>query len=166
MSAYESHGKCDEYHTPRYIFDALGLRFDLDVAAPFGGPRHVPTSRWFDSEADGLSREWDGLVWMNPPYGNQANKVRWLEKFVDHGNGIALLPDRTSAPWFQRFAIHGLVCFVSPKIKFEKDDGSIAGQPGTGSVLLAIGSEAETAVRHSGLGLVFVPILNMEHADD
>jgi hypothetical protein len=27
----------DDYYTPRWVFDALGLRFDLDVAAPPGG---------------------------------------------------------------------------------------------------------------------------------
>ena len=39
MAAYEAPGETDEWHTPRYIFDALGVRFDLDVASPDGsGP--------------------------------------------------------------------------------------------------------------------------------
>lgn len=41
MAAYEAYGKSDEWYTPRYIFDAIGIRFDLDVAAPVLGPRHV-----------------------------------------------------------------------------------------------------------------------------
>jgi hypothetical protein len=57
-------GASDEWYTPRYIFDALAVRFDLDVAAPINGPRDVPTSSWFSSGA--LDREWAGFVWMNP----------------------------------------------------------------------------------------------------
>jgi hypothetical protein len=44
VAAYEAAGESDEWYTPRYIFDALGERFDLCVAAPVDGPRHVPAS--------------------------------------------------------------------------------------------------------------------------
>ena len=37
MGAYERPGESDEWYTPAYIFDALGERFDLDVAAPPAG---------------------------------------------------------------------------------------------------------------------------------
>ena len=47
MAAYESHGETDEWYTPKYIFDALGVEFDLDVASPQNGPRHVPAKNWF-----------------------------------------------------------------------------------------------------------------------
>jgi hypothetical protein len=44
VSAWEPNtGATDERYTPRHVFDALGVEFDMDVAAPFGGPRHVPT---------------------------------------------------------------------------------------------------------------------------
>lgn len=102
MAAYEAAGETDDWYTPRYIFDALGERFDLDVAAPTDGPRHVPASAWFSSDA--LSLPWRGFVWMNQPFGHQSTKRKWLTKFFAHGHGIALVPDRTSAPWFQEFA--------------------------------------------------------------
>jgi hypothetical protein len=99
MAAYETVGETDEWFTPRYIFDALGEQFDLDVAAPVGGPRHVPCERWYS--VDSLSRPWSGFIWMNPPFGRQATKRKWLTKFFEHGNGIALVPDRTSARGFK-----------------------------------------------------------------
>ena len=34
MSAWERPGKSDEWHTPKYIFDAMAVTFDLDVASP------------------------------------------------------------------------------------------------------------------------------------
>ncbi len=37
MSHWEASGESNEWYTPKYIFDALGTRFDLDVAAPHGG---------------------------------------------------------------------------------------------------------------------------------
>lgn len=155
MAKYERQGESDEWYTPRYIFDAMGLHFDLDVSAPIGGPRYVPCSAWIDSRSDGLSAEWRGLVFMNPPFGHQKNKKKWLSRFFAHGQGVALLPDRTSAPWFQEFAPKAdAVCFVSPKIKFERPDGSLGESPGTGTALLALGSKSVRALCESNLGLV------------
>ena len=158
MTAYEKQGESDEWYTPAYVFDALDVTFDLDVACPVRGPRHVPATRYYWEKA--LEREWNGLVWMNPPFGHQSTKRKWLAKFFDHGNGIALLPDRTSAPWWQEFApLADAVLFVSPKVKFERPDGSIGEQPGTGTTLLAAGDRAKAAlIRASSLGQVFQPI--------
>jgi hypothetical protein len=60
MAAYEAAGESDEWYTPKYIFDALGLRFDLDVAAPVGGGRAMCpvrrgwTRRWTDLCTPGM----------------------------------------------------------------------------------------------------------------
>lgn len=155
MAAYETAGQSDDWYTPAYIFDALGCSFDLDVAAPVDGPRYVPTSRWLS--ADGLTMPWDGFVWMNPPFGHQSTKRAWLRRFFDHGNGIALVPDRTSAPWWQEFApMADAILFVAGKIKFERPDGTIGESPGTGTCLFAAGDYAAAVLRRSGLGLVLM----------
>jgi len=155
MAAYEAAGESDEWYTPKYIFDAIGLCFDLDVASPVGGPRNVPASRWLTSIEDGLSADWHGLVWMNPPFGHMRHKREWLRKFFDHGNGIALVPDRTSAPWFQEFApLADAICWVAPKIKFERPDGTRGESPGTGTALLAAGAISVAALDRCGLGMM------------
>ena len=157
MAAYEKHGETDEWYTPRYIFDALGAHFYLDVAAPMNGPRHVPCDAWIHEKS--LETEWRGLVWMNPPFGHQRHKRQWLKKFFDHGNGIALVPDRTSAPWFQEYApLASAICWVSPKIKFERPDGTRGEWPGTGTALLGAGAEAASILKGCNLGFVTVPI--------
>lgn len=158
MAAYETAGETDEWYTPKYIFDALGERFDLDVACPSDGPRHVPARSWFSSNA--LSREWRGFVWMNPPFGHQKMKRLWLSKFFAHGNGIALVPDRTSAPWFQEYGPRAdAILWVSPKIKFERPDGSRGEWPGTWTALFAAGERAVAALCRSNLGFVTTPKL-------
>ncbi len=155
MGAYESAGKSDDWCTPKYIFDAIGERFDLDVAAPIEGPKYVPCDGWFS--AGSLEKEWMGFVWMNPPFGHMETKRAWLRKFFEHGDGIALLPDRTSAPWWQEFApLADCVLFVAPKIKFERPDGTLGEQPGSGTTLFAAGYRGALALsRASDLGVVF-----------
>lgn len=78
----------DDCYTPRWVFDAMGLRFDLDVAAPVGGPWHVPCDRYFTAQDDGLSQEWRGaLVWCNPPY---SNYTPWADKWAAHDRGTLM----------------------------------------------------------------------------
>lgn len=78
----------DEWYTPAWLFDALGLTFDLDVCAPVDRTYcAVPAERFFTEEDDGLIHPWHGLVWCNPPY--SAPKA-WAERMVEHGDGLLL----------------------------------------------------------------------------
>jgi hypothetical protein len=157
MSYWEGLGKSDEWYTPRYVFDAMGVTFDLDVAAPTNGPRHVPCRRWISEHS--LSERWSGFVWMNPPFGGRNGLKPWLDRFFAHGNGIALVPDRTSAPWWQDAAGKAeSVFFVAGKIRFEKPDGSQGKSPSNGTCLFGVGPHAARAFFNAnsrGLGLVF-----------
>lgn len=148
MSSWEATGKTDEWYTPAYIFDALGTTFDMDVATAWKAPSHVPAhARIY---RDSLKCGWYGFIWMNPPFGARNGLTPWLEKFFEHGNGIALVPDRTSAPWFQSAAKRATaVLFLSPKVKFERPDGSVGKSPGCGTALLAIGSRGVEALHNA-----------------
>ena len=168
MSEHEALGQSDEWFTPREIFAALGLRFDLDVASP--GPAHwVPADRVYvksplrrpvdpaDLAAQivgGLESDWRGLVWCNPPFGGRNGQVPWLEKFIAHGRGVAVVMARTSAGWFHELlpAADGLL-FPRGKTKFIRPDGSVGGSPGSGVVLIGMGDEACDALAASGLGM-------------
>jgi hypothetical protein len=88
----------DDVYTPAWLFDRLGLRFDLDVAAPPGGAPWVPADRFYDQSADGLASPWFGRVWMNPPY---SKVTPWVERFVAHRHGVALVPFARSR-WLNR----------------------------------------------------------------
>lgn len=77
----------DDYYTPKWIFDALGLHFDLDVASP-PHPTSVPCDRYYTQADDGLASPWYGRVWMNPPF---SKPTPWIEKWLDHGNGVCVI---------------------------------------------------------------------------
>jgi hypothetical protein len=158
MSAWEATGKTDEWHTPPHIFDALSERFDLDVAAPAEGPRHVPCDGWLFAHS--LDVTWRGFVWMNPPFGPRNGLAPWLAKFFAHGNGIALTPDRTSAPWWQdAHQMADAVLFTRGKVQFEREDGSVGKSPGAGVTLWASGGRAVGALwRAQSLGALVLPV--------
>lgn len=149
-------GASDEWYTPPYIFHALGCGFDLDVASPGAEVTHwIPAKRFIT--ADSLKLDWRGFKWMNAPFGGRNGLVPWLEKFFAEGNGIALTPDRTSAPWWQTYAAKAdEVLFVSPKIKFIDAKGQPGPSPADGTTLMASGTFAVEALRRAaahGLGL-------------
>lgn len=155
MSSWETSGRSDEWYTPAFIFDALAVTFDLDVAAPEGGPLHVPCRRWIDKTQDGLKCDWwQGFVWMNPPFGGRNSLAPWLDKFFRHGNGIALTPDRTSAPWWQDAASSAdAMLLTRGKIKFLRPDGSVGRSPGAGVTLWASGAEGCAALMRAEVQL-------------
>ena len=160
VSTWEpSQGASDEWYTPKYIFDALGCVFDMDVAAPEDGAPHVP-ARYHLHERS-LETRWEGFVWMNPPFGGRNGLVPWLDKFFAYGNGIALTPDRTSAPWFRDAWSKADLVMFTPKIKFIKPDGTTGKQPGNGTALWASGEHGVLALKraaHAGLGILAQPI--------
>lgn len=151
----QSVGKSDNWFTPSFVFEALGCTFDVDVASP---GQHV--TPWIPAKefitANSLLKEWNGFVWMNPPFGGRMAIVPWLEKFVQHGNGIGLVPDRTSCPWWQAYAPRmDLIVFVAPKIKFLDAFGRPGPSPAQGTCLMAFAKQArEALIRGSSLGVL------------
>jgi DNA N-6-adenine-methyltransferase (Dam) len=149
-------GKTSDWYTPKSIFDGLNLSFDLDPAHPgFGSPYCVvPARRIFTIDHDGLRQPWHGLTFMNPPYGGRCEHVPWLRKFLDHGNGIAIVRAYTSSGWFHEHVVPRAetLCFPNGKTKFVRPDGSIGEEPGHGVVLIGMGEIANTALERSGLG--------------
>ena len=130
----------DDYYTPRWIFDALGLHFDLDVASP-PHPTEVPCDRYFTQEDDGLAQPWEGRVWMNPPYSKPGPLVqRWL----DHGNGVALLPTSKSKWWNALWDTNVSIVMLPPDLTF------LGGKIFMPAALVAIGSENVRALAAFG----------------
>lgn len=77
----------DDCYTPKWVFDAIGVRFDLDVAAPAGGSWFVPHDRYYTAADDGLEQPWEGTVWCNPPYSAFGP---WARKWAAHPTGALM----------------------------------------------------------------------------
>jgi hypothetical protein len=150
---HETLGKSDEWYTPRYLFDAMGVKFDLDVTPARLGQSFVPAHKFL--KGDGLIEEWEGFVWMNPPFGARNGLEPWLNRFLQHGNGVALTPDRTSSPWWQAAAKKSdAIIFMAPKVKFHMPSGEVGASPANGTTLFAKGwqgIEALKSAKHLGI---------------
>jgi hypothetical protein len=158
VSHWETPGASDEWFTPPYVFAAMGCEFDLDVAHPNGLKTHVPAKLHYFAHS--LEMPWHGFVWMNPPFGGRNALEPWLAKFMDHGNGVALTPDRTSAPWFRAAWARADAVLFTPKIRFLRPDGTEGKSPSNGTALWASGGQGvralDTAARN-GLGIMAWP---------
>ena len=127
-------GATDEYCTPSTIVAALGS-FTLDPCA--SKHTHHADVNWTKKD-NGLSRDWRGRVFLNPPYSYPLIE-QFTEKFIVHGNGIALVLARTGTKWFQKLAASSDAIFLlQGRIKFYKNCKPTT-SPAMDSVFLAIG---------------------------
>lgn len=157
--SHERKSSSDEYYTPKYIFDALGVSFHMDAASPKNRVFcHVPATQFITEKS--LQKQWKGFVWCNPPFEGRNDKRKWLEKMFLHGRGIVLVPDRTSASWWQDASQKcDAMLMIKGKIKFIVPGGSTRNQPSNGTTLFAYGKEAVNALLNAektGLGTVLI----------
>ncbi len=81
--------KTDMWETPQDFFDKLNaeFNFDVDVCAT---DDNAKCSTYYTKEQDGLSIDWKGVCWCNPPYGKEIG--RWVEKaYMSSAGGHWLL---------------------------------------------------------------------------
>lgn len=140
----------DSQYTPPWIFEALNIEFDLDVCAPPGGIPWIPAKNHYSEKDDGLTSEWYGRVWMNPPY---SGIKPWINKFTKHGNGIALVLIAKSK-WLENVWDTAPALLVPDvQIKFINENG-VDKSIYMPVVLLAYGEESIQALKDSNIGRV------------
>ncbi|AQT70070.1 phage N-6-adenine-methyltransferase [Anaerohalosphaera lusitana] len=158
--------KTNEWYTPTYVFDSLGIKFDMDVASPGKDiVPWIPAKKHLTIRDDGLHSQWQGTVWCNPPYGRETSN--WLEKMYEHNDGIALVFARIDTSWFYDYCRPAnALLFLKGRVKFIRHDQASAyvqdgkvknNGSGAGSMLVAYGERCERALfgASSRLGPVF-----------
>lgn len=130
----------DEWYTPKEIIDSLG-KFDLDPCAPVC-PLWNTAEVMYNKYDDGLSKEWKGRVWLNPPYSRPLIE-KFIMRMAEHGNGIALLFNRCDSKMFQNIIFKKATAmkFLRNRIRFFRPDGTCGNHPGCGSILIAFGED-------------------------
>lgn len=141
-----------EWYTPRHVIERVLNLFgeiDLDPCSNAkGAAANVPAGEHFTQADDGLSQQWHGRVYMNPPYGDEIGQwtARLLQAYADQeiDEAIALLPARTDTAWFRPFKQRALCCFVNGRLKFSESKDS-APFP---SVIVYLGPDRENFVEY------------------
>lgn len=120
----------DEWYTPSWMSRALSIEFDLDPCSPGAPPSTIPARRHLTKADNGLTADWSGSVWLNPPF---SGKRPWYDRMLIHGDGIALMPARTETHDLQTYMqAADAILFLRGRIYFER--GSRPGGNGTGGV--------------------------------
>ena len=118
MSVHFS-SKTDLWATPQDFFDKYDAiyGFELDVCA---NADNAKCKRYFSQEDNGLIQEWQGVCWMNPPYGRVIKD--WVKKAYESAlNGatvVCLLPARTDTAWWHDYCVKGSIEFIRGRLKF------------------------------------------------
>jgi len=122
----------DEWETPDDLFNWLDnmFHFDRDVCASHTNHKHPV---FFTKEDDALKQRWEGVCYMNPPYGRtigQWTGKALLEAYLG-ATVVALLPARTDTKWwFDSVILANEIWFLKGRIKFiglAQDGSRIAG---------------------------------------
>lgn len=147
----------DEWLTPPEIISALGP-FDLDPCSPIARP--WPTAkRHFTIKDDGLSQQWFGRVWLNPPYGKYTDS--WLQKLSDHGTGTALVFARTETTCWVNWVWSKAsgVLFLAGRLNFYHVSGARArANSGAPSALVSYGLDDACKLEKSGIYGKFIAL--------
>ena len=155
QAANYSSGSIEWYTPARYleaVHEVLG-GVDLDPASNFQANGCVHAIEYFNKEADGLSRDWFGRVFMNPPYGKADDGKsslagQFCNKAVEQyrsGNVeacIILVNSLHSRSW-QAPLYDYTVCFVDHRIQFISGDGEKNKNPTMQNMFVYLGKQPE-----------------------
>lgn len=115
-----------DWETPQDFFNALNeeFHFNIDVAASADNAKcHL----YYDEARDGLSQEWDGVCWCNPPYGRDIGL--WVAKAHNEAQRgvttVMLIPARTDTRYFHDY-IYGKykIRFIKGRLRFGNSKNS------------------------------------------
>lgn len=140
----------NEWYTPKeHIESARKVMgsIDLDPASCEIANNRVRAAKIYTKEDSGLTGEWSGNVWMNPPYAQPliqlfSDRVSEQFRLGKIGQAIVLVNNATETKWFQTMAEHSsAACFPKSRIRFLDPEGN-PGAPLQGQAILYFGKNA------------------------
>lgn len=151
-------GNNEWYTPPEYIEAARAVmgEIDLDPASSQIANHIVQAKQFYTYETDGLSHDWHGRVWMNPPYASDligifAGKLAYHVKRGDVSEACVLVNNATETSWFNAVLdVAACVCFIRGRVKFIDEFGNRSGAPLQGQALLYVGENVDGFAREFG----------------
>jgi phage N-6-adenine-methyltransferase len=157
-----------DWGTPPQFIDWIrrrwGVEFDLDVAA---SDDTTKAPRWFTVEDDGLSKNWFGTCWVNPPFGVEL--VKFISKAVSElrreegpEEVWVLVPARTCTKWFHDLVVPAAarIFFIRGRFCFVAGEGKIAAEGANSpfpSILIMMDRESVDGASSAILSTLDVP---------
>ncbi len=142
----------EEWYTPPAYIEAarqVMAEIDLDPASCPAAQSWIKARRFFTAEDDGLSQNWLGRVWLNPPYNckssGRSNQQLWSQKLLtEHQSGrvseaILLVSFKLGYNWFNQLFDHHPLCLVRDRIRFIRSDGVPGGKAKVASAFFYFG---------------------------
>lgn len=157
----QRYGSKFEWLTPPWVFEALGVEFDLDPCSPMDRSTFVPARHVFTQNDDGLAKDWFGCVWMNPPFGTANGVHAWLHRFFSHGNGIGIIRADTSTSWWHQYVSQSsAVIFPKGRVRYINNNPGqekAKGGPGFASAIFSAGQPCGEILAERGhkIGIVW-----------
>lgn len=141
----------NEWYTPIDFIEAARLTLgtiELDPATSDEANATVRATNYYTIDDDGLTRQWHGKVWMNPPYAGDL-VGRFIDKLLLHfqakdvDEAIVLVNNATETRWFQTLAeCASAICFPASRIRFSSPNG-VMNTPLQGQAILYLGTSTQ-----------------------
>lgn len=108
-----------DWETPVAFFEELDKEFNftLDVCATAS---NCKVEQYYSPVDNGLMQDWQGVCWMNPPYGREISK--WMRKASEaKATVVCLVPSRTDTAWWHDYVIGkgAEVRFIRGRLRFQ-----------------------------------------------
>ena len=159
-----------DWYTPPEIVEAVRELFgiiDLDPCSNSHEAPNVPARTIYTREDDGLTREWSGRVYLNPPYGKGIGP--WIEKVREEYEAgrvtaaVVLVKAATDTRWFRVLSERYPRCEVAGRLKFSGCD-SPAPFPST---VFYLGDQVQRfAEAFGGFGVIVAPLPATRRAEE
>ena len=142
----------NEWFTPEIYIEAarkLMKTIDVDPASTEIANQIVKASKYYSIKDDGRLQEWDGNVWLNPPYSQPlitefCNLL--IEKFKngETKQACVLINNATETEFYQNMMKHcEAICFIKGRVKFIDKEGNSTGTPLQGQTILYFGDNTK-----------------------
>ena len=136
-----------QWYTPEHIIEAARTTMgciDVDPASSQLANSTVKAHTYYTESNNGLTKEWNGNVWMNPPYA-QPLISQFVEKLIEKflsgevKKACVLVNNATDTTWFHSIVrISSAICFTKGRVRFIDVNGN-PGAPLQGQAIIYIG---------------------------